>query len=408
MPVHEEPFVPGTLEPLLDHGNLQLACKRAVACVNREARRVFTVHLRKKELHVNCLDCTLANARFVIQRLVPAVDGLLLCAAGEILCPRMSMKQVVSEPRLRLHSQHSGSLGATAAFFLGHVLADADCLVRLTTGSTKCLKALREKPRLHLSPTDVANIVDQRVMAGALQQNALRRIEACGDGAIILANLYLTDEVVEAIASRFCAVSATLASLDLQRNLFAGAGIRSLLNSPGTLPPMLHLRTLCFNSTPIGSAGLCSLASAIQAARLPALEDLMLSDAGVDGDGIEFLAPCLRTLPTLKMLDLSSNPLLGETAVDALLHPDNLPLPKLAILNLLECERISKLSWKRLAFALQAESFPNLQQLCASKTGASRTLRKALKALEANRAWRDELQGDEDLKACSLLTRAVY
>ena len=134
----------------------------------------------------------------------------------------------------------------------------------------------------------------------------------------------------------------------------------------------------------------------------------MLSDAGVDSDGIEFLAPCLRTLPTLKMLDLSSNPLLGETAVDALLHPDNLPLPKLAILNLLECESISKLSWKRLAFALQAESFPNLQQLCASKTGASRALRKALRVLEANRAWRDELQGDEELKFCILQERAPY
>lgn len=402
MAAHEEPFVPGTLEPLRDHGNLQLACKRAVACVNREARRVFTEHLRQKQLHVNHLDCTLSNARFVIQCLLPAVDDLLLCAAGEILCPRLSMKHIVSEPRLRLHSQHSGSLSPTAAFFLGHVLADTDCLIRLTTGSTKCLKALRENPRIYLSPTDMDNIVDQRVMAGALQRNALRRIDACGDGTIILANLYLTDEVIEAVASRFCALSSTLVSLDLQLNKFAGAGIRALLNNPGTLPHMIHLRTLCFNGTPIGSDGVCSLASIIAAGHLPALEDLMLSGVGVNSYGIKCLAPCLHTLPNLQMLDLSCNPLLNGRAMGALVHPDNLPLPSLLILNLLECGGIPKLSWKRLALALRDESFPNLQQLCARKTGANRVLRKALRMLEASRSWRDELQRDEELQSCIL------
>ena len=137
------PLSVAVLDPLLACAGLGLAAKRALACVNRECRAVVTPYLLRASLHVNLLDCTLANARFVIECLMPKVPGLLLCACHETFAPRMNLNETAKLAYLKVAGAKR-VMGLTAAFFLGHALAQTDCVVRLTTGKRKRLKALRE------------------------------------------------------------------------------------------------------------------------------------------------------------------------------------------------------------------------------------------------------------------------
>ena len=165
------PLTVAVLDPLLACVGLGLAAKRALACVNRECHTVVTPHLLCASLHVNCLDCTLANARFVIDCLMPKVPGLLLCACGETFAPRMNLNETTTLAYLKVRGAKR-EMGLTASFFLGHALAQTNCVVRLTTGKQKLLKALREKERVYLSSEDTYNQVDQHLMFPARMANA--------------------------------------------------------------------------------------------------------------------------------------------------------------------------------------------------------------------------------------------
>ena len=159
------------LDPLLACAGLVLAAKRALACVNRECCAVVTPYLLCASLHVNLLDCTLANARFVTEYLMPKVPGLLLCACGETFAPRMNLHETATLAYLKVADANE-EMGLTSSFFLGHALAQTDCVVRLTTGKQKLLKALREKERVYLSSEDTYNQVDQHLMFPARMANA--------------------------------------------------------------------------------------------------------------------------------------------------------------------------------------------------------------------------------------------
>lgn len=385
---HEEPFVPGTLEPLRDFGNLTLECKRSVACVNREARGIFTEHLRQRRLHVDCRDCTLSNARFVTDRLMTVVDDLLLVSKWEQLCPVLPLAQIKYEPRVRLKSKEGIEINPTTAFFLGHVMAGKDCIVRLTTGKTKRLLSLSENPQVYLSHEDTHKDADRRVMAPSLHQNALRRIRACNGENLILANLYMDNEALLAIAHEFRTLAGTLKSLDLSGNAFGAAGLCALFRNPGTLPPMLQLKTLCLSGTMLRSEGASVLANVFAEKQLPVLENLLLSKMRIGNDGVECLAPHLRHLAHLKLLDLSGNTF-GDKAIASLLQPDRLPLPELLLLNLINCRYVTVSAFKALAIAVCEGRFPKLQDLCVNKQGSHSALRKALKVLEATRAWKE-------------------
>ena len=177
-----DPFVPATLEPLRDCGHLTLESKRRLACVNQEGKRIFTEHLRQQHLRVTWEDCTLSNARFVIDHLLLVRDDLVLVAEGEKLRPEgLPLSELKYEPRIKLIDKKGVWvwLSPTAAFFLGHLLAHSECVVRLTTGKTKRLSSLRLNPEVYLSDQDTCCDSDRLVMAPSLHQNAIRRIRAC-------------------------------------------------------------------------------------------------------------------------------------------------------------------------------------------------------------------------------------
>lgn len=108
-----EVFVPAILEPLRDCG-MCLESKRAVVCVNQEARRIFTEHLREHALDVDWGDCTLSNARFVVE------SGVQIAVQGERLLPVMSRTFFKKNIRLK---KNAIEMRPAAAFFLGHILA---------------------------------------------------------------------------------------------------------------------------------------------------------------------------------------------------------------------------------------------------------------------------------------------
>ena len=404
---YAEPFVPATLEPLRDCGHLTLESKRSLACVNHEGKRIFTEHLRLGRLEVKWRDCTLSNARFVVDHLMKAVDKLILVAEGELLKGELNLSELKYEPRIRLKNKEGVCLGATAAFFVGHVLAQTDCIVRLTTGKAKCLRSLRENPRIWLSPEDTYQPADHFVLAPALHRNAIRRIRHCNGEDLILAHLYMDDMALKAITPEFCKLTDTLRSLDLSHNSFGAVGMRALFDNPYTLMPMLQLKTLCLKGTEIRSEGAISLAKLLEAGQLPALENLLLSKTRIGNDGVEALAPHLRHLSRLKVLDLSANTF-GDKAVDSLLQPDRLPLSKLVLLNLHDCRYVSVSGYKKLALAVRNQAFPKLHDLCVNKKGAFTVLRKALRVLQADRDWAAEYHNDPELQRCANGLQTVY
>lgn len=227
------------------------------------------------------------------------------------------------------------------------------------------MTALRTKPRISLA--DNLQLSDRLVLAPSLHQNALQRIRL-GEDNLILAELCLDDDSICTIAPEF---SASLKSLDLSRNEFGCVGIRAL-------PPMHNLDTLCLSGTHIPDL------PADMFALMPMLQNLLLSNVQIDDDGMERIAPHFHKLEHLKVLDLSCNPF--STGIHALLRPDRLPLHKLTLLNLIDCNRVSLASYKNLAHAVRNNSFPVLQDLCVNKL--TYLLRAALRWLEADRNWR--------------------
>ena len=137
----------GILDNLLCSPDLTLTSKRAMLCVSRLFRHATQAHLSQGELHVDWIDCTIHNARFILNVLIPRVPGLLVCARGESFAPKMDLAALAKLTNVRVMT-NTCMMGATAAYFLGHALAHSDGFVRLTIGRRKSLKALRERRRI--------------------------------------------------------------------------------------------------------------------------------------------------------------------------------------------------------------------------------------------------------------------
>ena len=146
---------------------LGLQEKRALACTCSTLRLVIFQLLRQPRLVVQESDAILDNARFVASVLVPNVPKQVLCVAGETCVPNMNLAHLRTLPKLKV-----GTMGPTAALFLGAAIADSDCVLRLSTGATKSIRALRENDRVNFQMPDIAQPSDRNAMLGALTLNA--------------------------------------------------------------------------------------------------------------------------------------------------------------------------------------------------------------------------------------------
>ena len=127
--------------------------------------------LRQPKLVVQESDAIWDNARFVANVLVANVPEQVLCVAGETCVPEMKLAHLRTLPKLKV-----GAMGPTAALFFGAAVAESDCVLRLSTGATKSLRALRERARVNLPQSDVSQSSDQNAMLGALTLNAEQHV----------------------------------------------------------------------------------------------------------------------------------------------------------------------------------------------------------------------------------------
>ena len=144
---------------------LGLQAKRALACTCSTLRPVIFQLLRQPRLVVQESDAIWDNACFVANVLVLNVHDQALCVAGETCAPEMKLAHLRTLPRLKV-----GEMGPTAALFFGAAIAESDSVLRLSTGTFKSLKALREKGKVNLR-ADISQGSDRDAMFGALMQN---------------------------------------------------------------------------------------------------------------------------------------------------------------------------------------------------------------------------------------------
>ena len=165
---------------------LGLQAKRALACTCSTLRPLLFQLLRQPRLVVQEHDAIWDNARFVANVLVHNVPQQTLCVAGETCVPGMKLAHLRTLPRLKV-----GTLGPAAALFFGAAIADSDCVLRLSTGATKSIRALRENDRVNFhDKSDISQRSDRYAMHGAL----MRRHQAGLDEPLVIGCLlYVPD-----------------------------------------------------------------------------------------------------------------------------------------------------------------------------------------------------------------------
>ena len=173
---------------------LGLQAKRALACTCSTLRPVIFPLLRQPKLVVRESDAIWDNARFVANVLVPNVPDQILCVAGETCLPEMKLAHLRTLPKLKV-----GAMGPTAALFFGAAIAESDCMLRLSTGATKSLRALRENGRVSLPLSDVSQPSDRNAMFGALTLNSSEHVTVLDD----LGDLDIFPRPVDETATEF-------------------------------------------------------------------------------------------------------------------------------------------------------------------------------------------------------------
>ena len=182
---------------------LGLQAKRALACTCSTLRAVIFQLLRQPKLVVQESDAIWDNARFVANVLVANVPEQVLCVAGETCVPEMKLAHLRTLPKLKV-----GAMGPTAALFFGAAIAESDCMLRLSTGATKSLRALRENGRVSLPLSDVSQPSDRNAMFGALTLNSSEHVTVLDD----LGDLDIFPRPVDETATEFELALATARS----------------------------------------------------------------------------------------------------------------------------------------------------------------------------------------------------
>ena len=103
--------------------SLTLRAKRVMACCCFQLRALLSPVLRAPTLDVGPCDATWENAVFVAR--LPGLRTLRV--DGEHFLPEVEVERVRSRPRLKI-----GQMGATAALFVGALIADGNLLLRLS------------------------------------------------------------------------------------------------------------------------------------------------------------------------------------------------------------------------------------------------------------------------------------
>ena len=339
---------------------LGLQAKRALACTCSALRAVIFQLLRQLKLVVQESDGIWDNVRFVANVLVPNVPKQVLCVAGETYVPEMKLAHLRTLPKLKV-----GAMGPTAALFFGAAIADSDCVLRLSTGATKSIRALRENDRINLQMPEISQPSDRNAMLGALTLNA-------GQGvAVLTSRTWLPSNVAVAF---FCLAFSV---------------------RPAALAEMHNLE--------LGSAGVCDagMLFLVPTLRHPhcMLSKIDLGDNLFSDKGLIALAPALRQLLALTTLNLANNRF-GDEGLAALVLP---PLPVCALPTttgvLLRLQRlnlrnnqVTDAGCAILAAALDSGALPALEEHSCDIEGipASAAAKVAVyKALAASRrGWR--------------------
>ena len=103
--------------------SLTLRAKRVMACCCFQLRALLSPVLRAPTLDVGPCDATWENAVFVAR--LPGLRTLRV--DGEHFLPEVDIERVRARPRLKI-----GRMGATAALFVGALIADGNLLLRLS------------------------------------------------------------------------------------------------------------------------------------------------------------------------------------------------------------------------------------------------------------------------------------
>lgn len=367
-------FEVAVLDNLLLNPHLKLASKRAFLLVNRFFHATTDAHLRHPELHVHHFDCTIVNARFVLRVLMPRVPGLLVCARGEQFFPKMDLDRIKRLHHVRVNTT-TCCMGTTAAFFLGHALANQDCVVRLTMGRRKCLTALRERGRIHLDKFERASEVDCRLVAGALLANAEMRIADYSGRDLLMEALFIDGGDIlylfVQLLRAFRKHGAPSGSVTLSQNPLGSAGIKALLLALVDPSGSPSVRMNCLDLvryTTLGDKGMGHLTRAMISGDL-VLSELYLANVGMRDDDMELLMAALRPSGNAKgrvrginVLDVDGN-LFGDSGMRALMVPYSLPcLRDLHVRNLTS---VSKRCFVDLGVRIRDGLFPAIRCVSA-------------------------------------------
>ena len=292
---------------------LGLQAKRALACTCSALRPVIFQLLRQPRLVVQEHDAIWDNARFVANVLMQSVPQQTLSVAGETCVPEMKLAHLRTLSRLKV-----GTMGPTAALFFGAAISDSDCVLRLSTGATKSIRALRENDRVNLQMPEIAQSSDRNAMLGALMLDAVQGLGASSP--------------VTHASKRRKVTTVHAGSHDVAMHVSRISGISWELSLAQEVGNRLSLRKAGFCD-----AGMMLLAPTLHRPHCM-LSRIDLSVNSFGDKGLIALAPALRQLPALERLTLGNNRF-GDEGLAALVPPPALPVgaPSAGVLALRRC-----------------------------------------------------------------------
>ena len=407
-----DPFVDvGILDNLLNSPNLTLASKRAMLCVNRLFREATRAHLSQGELHVDWIDCTIHNARFILNVLIPRVPGLLVCARDEAFAPKMDLAALARLTNVRVMTP-TCIMGATAAYFLGHALAHSDGYVRLTMGRRKSLKALRERSRIWLDDYEQSHPIDCLLVSGALLANAEARIKEFDGETLDLSALYLSRTAMRFLAGAlhdaFDACTGPFVQISLTDNPIGSAGVEAIVDalcSRRRCDPVV-VDCLELQKTGVSTRGIEKLVAPMWGGGLR-IKTLFLNDCSLDDAAVETLVRALgqawldyddrgheKPLRTdgIRTLDLSGNSF-GERGITALL--DTRWSAHLRSLYVCALRGVPKRCYVELCRQVREGIYPKIELIVAD-TGTARSKQAPIEEAVAYWDWQRKLRANAD------------
>jgi len=386
---------PSVLDALATSPALSLSAKRALGDTNRLCRETVRKYLFGKEpVVVHDVDCTVANAHFVLHVLLRANPDLTLAVRNDTFYPTLGLGEIAKKEneRAAAHSardfkyilwppavnQPQLKTCPTRAFWLGHVLADKKrALVHLTNGTSfSPFNMASKEPRIE---TKVDSDVDAAVMAGPLFRNALLHTtteRVLANREVRLSKLQLNDDAVcHVIANRVRDHAAIVKELSLPGNAFGLPGARALF-SPRTMhkPEWPKLKRLNLTCTPVGPRAYPAICGAIAAGHMPLLTNLYLGNTRLGDIGARLVFQTLSHMKALKALHLNGNPFGAEgvSPLKTAFGPHKVVAEKLQTLRMGQLPAMDADAWKVVGRAVMNGSFPELFSFDGGAPGAWR------------------------------------